>query len=367
MGSKGVIDSMDRDFKASNERQLVYCQGPHLVLGFALAMLSLAAICGTGTKILAEWPDIVPELLGGLVLSALILVVGLRLLNGRIIVLDKFGRQIIRSSTLLLWRRRITNSFSEFTSVSWKPLRNGESTKYSVQLLAPEGDVELFEVPCMDDARRFTGEIGEFLDLQQEHWDESLLKAEGKSRSESMSRVFSSLVGSQPMRCVFRSESRLVYARSFETLLKVFGWLGGPLGLLFLLSPWLGIKVGGMEDTSWVSVVVGAIFLVLSLVFSLGQRGVTIDRQEGFAGTWWGIGIPFGVTRRDLCSFSAVSLERAVEERAGHPQVLCRVLLVGNSGKNLVLFKSIDSEGPRTLAKEIAEFLNYPIVQTSPD
>lgn len=358
---------MKSDLNKSTDRVLVFREGPYPTIGLVLAVLGLAGMYGTGSRLLLSWPNEASALLCGLVFCAGFATLGVNCLVRRQVSLDRSLQQMTRTSALSFWRRQSTQSFSGSTSVGWETLLDWDSSKYVIQLKAPERVIEVFQVHRMDDARSITREIGSFLDLKQEHWDEELLEAGGSPDFQSakaiVRRVIWPMVGRQPMCCVFKTESRCAYSQSVHTILKMFSWFVGSMGLLLVLSPWLGVKARGMENVPWALPGIGVVFTVVAILFSFGCHGFTLDKQQMVASFWWKLGVPLLVTRRKLSAFSAVGVDRSMVEGPEHPHIVNRVVLSGASCNTLLLYQSIDSEETETLAAEIATFLKWSIVQ----
>ncbi|HMO15163.1 MAG TPA: hypothetical protein PKD64_03910 [Pirellulaceae bacterium] len=357
---------MKQDSCASNDNHLVFSERTSFGLGTACTIFGLFAWAVVVFQLVRDGPNSLWVMAWGL-LGLVLLSIGTGLLTSKKVIVDRQLRSLVLLKQFLFWQSKKQHALDSFHSVSWKPVYEDDQCRYVIELVAPANTIVVSQVVNLEDARGLTRAIGEFLSIQQEHWDTSALGGDaqhGVVTNRSYKRLMA-LAGHRPMKCSYKSNHKLVYSQGFDWLLILFGMLAGPLGILFLLVPWLGIEVNGMEDTPWAAVLIGGLFLALSLVFVFGRRGLTFDKMQGTSSNWWGLPAPIWVKRHSLAGAAALGWDWQVVDSGTGPHAVGRIYLVDATGKRSALFSSKDLEQIESLAHDVANFLGLPLVKNT--
>ena len=375
----------------SSPRCLVYREPPSPWLGAAIATLGplvgLAVAAFVATRGL-DGLSLFAAMFGVFVL-VLSLISGIWTMSDYRLLLNKAERQVIKSWTLFSlgytkrrplgnptrvgWTVETTSNSTGMGSTSSRsyPIRLYESGGYpsrKLYLLASWGypSRKLFTARSPDEARRLTCEVAEFLDIDQSHWDDEI-----RGLYSAAARV-ARAVGLSPAirRHVDRSGCRLTLRKESLYSAFILGLLGAPFvltGMLIALLPVLDGASNVRGDFEWELILVGLAILVLGLTIALGRRGTTIDKREQVVRSWWGPLGPLWSFEHDLSRFSTVGFDRTLSGawmEEDRPEGC--VYLQGEGEPDLVLHRSTDLDGARSLAEEVSQFLGWKLAAEPP-
>src|SRR5262249_17887166 len=143
-----------------------------------LAILGLVVTASGGESIVRRWPH-AGDGFGGLGIGVLLTAFGSALMKSRRLLFDRAQRQVVDTRRFLFFSQSTTWPLSDFEAVVWEKkeesVEGSITVSFPVQLRGEHCDVEVCEVRRMDDARRLTRELAEFLGLAPIHWDTQLL------------------------------------------------------------------------------------------------------------------------------------------------------------------------------------------------
>ena len=355
---------MKRKPAKSNDNQLVYRESlVYLWIGLAAALAGTTLVVCVVFSLVASWPFDINRF-SILWFGSTVLAIGLPLLRRKQVALDRTRCEIVRTTSWVFGRRSTTEEMGELKSVTWAPnstTRNG--IRFSVRIATAQENVHLFQVPTEDKARQIAREVAQHFDIPEETWERQLLTSTARPEAGStLERGTLALLHGASRWKVKRTATRFTYFQMFDAFCFVFALIALPMGGGILIGYGLGFDVAKGDDVSG-PLIVAIFFICLSIVFLFGQRGITVDKHGAYANKWIGLIVPMWSTWRELPRFTGVAFERVADTINGHPTVIGRVALVGDAGNTFILWKSIDQSQARWLAGEIAEFLNYPIVE----
>lgn len=366
---------MKRCDRESDDRRLVYLRRAYPLIGLPLAVVGLLIVVGNSRHLVWNWGDNTEGWWLGFVLALFVGVVGLRLLVSRRLTFDRAERQLISAHRFLGFERSKVRPLDGIESIGWEvkdeSSSEGTSTTYPVVLRGPGAFFEIWRPPCSDDARRFTREVGEFLGLEQHHWDTEVLDPSsaqaaalrGKQARQAALMRRLGLKGAL-RRTISPSGTRLVLQSTGGGGPFLRRWGGGAalLGVFFMLQPALGGTFNGREDAFWEPIGIGAGMVIVGSTLALGRRGITLDKEEQEVRRWWGLLRPWWSQRQDLSRYAAVGFECGLSDTTlvGH------AVLKGRGEPDYILYRSTDIPEAQAVAEEVAGFLGWDLMADPP-
>jgi hypothetical protein len=349
---------MKHDETNFNENRLVYREHYHPWLGVIIALPGIALVVITTFDLVQRLPFDIERNLAQL-LGSCVAAVGLALLSGKHIALDRQRRAIIRTSGWAFLRRSTTEPIGELKSVTWSPAVS--KGKFDLHIATAEAKTLLFQVDTESRAGQFAGQIATFFGIDEGTWQRERLASKNTGiAANPLARGVIALMRGSSLWRVVKTETQFTYIKTCDALCKVFALMAAPMGVVALL--YYGLKDARKEDDQAL-LFIGPIFILIAIVLFFARWGFTIDTRGAYASTWWGLWVPFRKKSRELPRFSTVAFERTADTINNQPVVLGRVVLVGNNGDSFVLWTSTEEADAKWLASEVAEFLKYPIVE----
>ena len=179
---------------------------------------------------------------------------------------------------------------ADFESVVWqrkeKSDEGGITVSFPVLLQAKWGHVEVCETSRMDDARRITRELGEFLGIAQSHWDTQYRNPTStiaRDLRRRQLRLLASCLHLPNIKTgIFHDGSQLILSRKPRgRMLRLIGAAMGLMGVFFMLCPALGPPFNGRKDAFWEPIVIGLVQVVAAEVILFFRRGTTSRPGQG--------------------------------------------------------------------------------------
>lgn len=367
---------MKRCESESDDRRLVYLRQAYPLIGVPLSMIGLLIVAGNAASLLRNWNGDTKGWWFGLVLALVVAAIGLRLLVSRRLIFDRAERQLVDALRFLGFERAKVRPLDGIESIGWEAMSESDSegsstTSYPLIMRGPGGSFEVWKASRAGDAGRFTRDVGEFLDLEQQHWDAEVLdpssaravELQGKQARQVALMRRLGLEGSLA-RTVSPSGTRLVLRKSGGggRFLRLRGGGVALLGVFFLLLPALGGTFNGRADAFREPIGIGGGMVIVGTVLVLGRRGITLDKEEREVRRWWGLLGPWWSRRTDLSRYAAVGFKRELDDAAlvGH------AVLKGRDAPDFVLCRTLDLSEARAVAEEVAAFLGWELRDDPP-
>lgn len=155
-------------------------------------------------------------------------------------------------------------------------------------------------------------------------------------------------------------EHQLAYRQRFSRGFRLLGCAVFLAGALLAGSPLL-LDAEPVETARTVAVL-GGLLASLGLALLLARRGKLFDREEGTVTFWQGFGWRWHEAVYDLRGFTNL-----VVRPGSDPTGLWEIGLGGPSGERLTIFRLPHETAAQRAAREIAGFLNLPIVLAPPE
>ncbi len=172
-------------------------------------------------------------------------------------------------------------------------------------------------------------------------------------------KTFQRLTGYQAWEKVVVDSNRLLWSKSFDSMLRFMGFVFLILGSLFVCAPWLGISIEGAEDAVWLPTFLGALFAIVGSIFLFGQRRVEIDRLQHLVTFSWCCLFLSWSKLQTWRGIPKLEIDESQEiDSEGHQYGVNRIMLETETQKiQLFQFLGDLDEEIRELARELADFL----------
>lgn len=161
---------------------------------------------------------------------------------------------------------------------------------------------------------------------------------------------------------------------SYDPDLMIFKGGGGCMALFGL--PFMAAGIGIMclpllpelannktDAPLWFFFIFGAIFASIGTIFTLGRRGLFLDKRMNIVTTWWGLLIPFKTSTYDLTQFTKMTITKEVRKSKNSSYTVYPVRLVGE--ESISIGENREYHASRKLAEEIAKFIGISVADST--